>query len=244
MLPGDIDLTENIDFRKTRRKEISQLPDSWRGKKSDDNNFKISNNLYLDSTITYTSNSIFTISTQSSQLSINDHSMIYNFDSVYYNHENNTVPIYYTIQNNTYSSYNINYNNDFDNIIKVYFKNEPEYDVFGNKIEPLLEYIDPIPWKERNTEQKISKIPWDSHYYNRFIRIHNYMEAIPWNYDGDDLYDDNKSKFSIDNAGEFISWLKGQSISFIKRYLNRDKEDNSSYLTNMSWIGVNDAIIE
>ena len=32
MLPGDIDLTENIDFRKTRRKEISQLPNSWRGK--------------------------------------------------------------------------------------------------------------------------------------------------------------------------------------------------------------------
>ena len=31
MIPGNIDLTENLDFRKVVKKEIPQLPDSWKG---------------------------------------------------------------------------------------------------------------------------------------------------------------------------------------------------------------------
>ena len=60
MVPGDIDLTENLDFRNVKRREIPQLPASWKGK----NRLNISNdnlNTYISSsnTITWTYNTYY-----------------------------------------------------------------------------------------------------------------------------------------------------------------------------------------
>ena len=40
MVPGDIVLTENLDFRNVKRREVPQLPASWKGK----DRLNISNN--------------------------------------------------------------------------------------------------------------------------------------------------------------------------------------------------------
>ena len=45
MLPGDIDLTQNLDFRKQVKKELSQFPATWNG------DGKISNKLNYDNFI-------------------------------------------------------------------------------------------------------------------------------------------------------------------------------------------------
>ena len=45
------------------------------------------------------------------------------------------------------------------------------------------------------------------------------------------------------DISEKICYLEGKSISFIRRYLNHEEEDNSSYLTNMDHIRIRNAEI-
>lgn len=239
MIPGDIDLTENLDFRRTKRKEIKQLPDSWHG------DIHINSKKYYNYINDFDNTSSITISSNNNiRFSVNDeNTIIYNLNNSSIQQSVTFSIISAELDNNNY----IITNGDYINTSTKYYittEVKPELDVFGNKIIQEPE-IKPIPWRDYK-ECKIKDIAWDMSFKRR-MRDYLFIEdGIPWE-TSDDYYwhdIDQSNKFSISKAAEFISYLKGKSSSFIKRYLNRETEDNSSYLTNMNWIGVKDAIID
>lgn len=249
MLPGDIDLTQNLDFRKQLKKELPSFPDAWNA--DDRINRKLSYNYLNNNRYTQTNSVITRINNiYSSQYYIT------------YSDYNTTTPqraesyIYYNNQ-----SIRVEYNsgdtyltttstNDYVTISKY---TDPEKDIFGNIIEikqkqhtkcslcgELL-----MPWEKKycsNCNKKfkthIKNIPWENQ--NKFkhnLFIYDDYDGIPWETE-EYLFDDGSK------SQEPICYLADKSQSFIERYLNRNEEDNTSYLTNMNWIGVRDAVVE
>lgn len=241
MLPGDIDLTQNLDFRKTRKREIPKLPALWKKTpKAKINNNSITtiygtlSNYTLDvsddNIISYngTSNSSFnyTISTTNSGWS--EWTTLNNDGTI--TTRSNTLNITYSNVGN----YKITINGDYS------IKND-EYDVFGNK-KIYEKPIPKIPWKvvSENSET-IQDIPWRlrSHFT---LRRREYKPSIPW-----DMYTSGyQSPYSdrINKIKDSICYLKNQTRSFINSYLEGDEEVDMSYLTNMNWLRVRDAIID
>lgn len=236
MIPGDIDLTKNLDFRRTRRKEIPQFPASWKnggGNNSIDINITDTYLTYnLDST-NY-STSTFTITPQ---INVDDiDGMIYHWVDYDYTSSFNN---YSLITTNSSSITNIN--NKYGRIT-VKAEIEPEKDIFGNIIEQEKP-LEQICWEKdelaNNCKKKpIKQIPWiDDHHRNFSLTRHStYDDRIPWD------AEDNRPK-KKESIGDKICYLAGKSSRFISDYFNEDKENLSSYLTNMNWIGVHDAII-
>lgn len=250
MIPGDIDLTQNLDFRKTKRKEIKQLPDSWNGNGI---NRMVYN--YIDSiNNTISSVSSFTISNNSTiSWTIDDDQTTssYIHDSYFTNNQlstsirlNSNEMYFITSNNDNHLDINFNSKSSIKHYITI--NSKPELDAFGNEIIPEPQ-IPSIPWRKYK-EPIIKDIAWDMSLKHRMHDDLFIEDSIPWeeanNYGWYDLDDDKSNKFSISKAAEFISYLRGKSSTFIKRYLNRETEDNSSYLTNMNWIGIRDVIIE
>lgn len=223
MIPGDIDLTENLDFRKTVKKELPKIPSNWSGHNNINVckcNFSITTNTYLNTT------------TESIIGYIDSSSIIrWNYGNEY-STDSDSIIYYYTQYNNTTTSISPS--------IRISIKDEPikRVDVFGNEIRKEKP-IDKICWRlsKCNYNEYINRIAWKRYTYSHGL-YERYDDPIPWEIN--DRYKRNK-KGSISNK---ICYLKDKSDRFISEYLNKDKQDLSSYLTNMQWIRVHDALIE
>lgn len=262
-VPGDIDLTQNLDFRKTVRKELPQLPDSWKGNSNKlvcDNTFITtlsSNTISLD-THTGTYSAVNNINTN---IRINSPE-ITDWNNSYYGDEiqditirQDSMTISYNIANTNdyitniyyYDNNNHNWTSNKNKIVSISFKEQEEkYDVFGNKIKPPKE-IPRIPWEGKENKLSCSnrRIAWKKNMYYRDYLSDDYIDPIAWEraeawgiknkqYD---LYD------NIERAQNLISWLFNKSRNTIRKYFEEDEVD-LSYLTNMGWIRVRDAIID
>lgn len=257
MIPGDIDLTENLDFRNVKKRNTPQLPASW----GCNNNSKInvSNNGVIYTT---TSRSI------SWRYYYNDYVQEYS--------DNMNIRRIREVRNNrdlswTYTT--TSWNDDFEttlnhwnsDIINEYLttsqfttsitsspslnirvKDEPKYDVFGNVIkEPKT--IPKIPWKFKEYTPTIHPIAWKRSCYKWSRFDEEYIPDIPWETEASILrcksQPMNLSDY-INKAKNLISWFNKKSSSFIERYFEDIEEVDTSYLTNMGWIRIHDAIID
>ena len=271
MIPGDIDLTENLDFRNVRRRETPQLPAVWNGKKD----VKL-NEFEVNYATSFTSN---TTSTTISGTSFNiiSYNNIVPFELVddvelwqsesqdtysirsatlFSNSNLNTwnVSIEYdaNVDMNTNTANISTYSTTFNTISDTYYslvfpqKKKKEYDVFGNIKKTDHIYIPRIPWEREKAHSSFS-IPWDK----------EKREVIPdipreWRDDiisNTSIFDKYEWLRMLDDkfgkVKKLISWLSDKSRSFIKSYLDSvDNDDNLSYLTNMNHIRVKDAIID
>ena len=265
MIPGDIDLTQNLDFRKTVKKKIPKFPVNWKRKKE----MKVSNNISYTNASTGIDRIDDNITLSVYYSDIED---LYNMDIIY-----DTIDMW-TMNDSNSSSINFNYYNindhGFYDGYSTYtvgntssasmtsyriqttnrfkrnnpFKVEDEYDVFGNKKNRKKEYIPSIPWRTTKSTENIPSIPWESYetrksYYGYFDDFHRSTnKRIPW------TYIKPKRPYNLEDTAPraqcLISWLKDKSYRFIKNYLDRDNDADLSYLTNMGWIHVKDAVID
>lgn len=261
MIPGDIDLTEKLDFRKVVRKEIPQLPSTWNGKNSL-SNFQ-TNSINITSTIRTTMT--YQILDQNIQYwydddHLNTISVDDDFDSITtFNTSPSRRTNSYTLRDNW-----ITWNNDDYNLVINYssstsssrtFKTkisygESERDVFGNMKIPE-ERIPDIPWsltKKRNVVSSRS-IAWKNSYDNLWHSFRDdddkHIPKIPWYFNKSRRPDKEVDLTSVvSRARNLISWLSDKSTRVIENYLSSDEEVDLSYLTRMGWIGVRDAVIE
>ena len=253
MIPGDIDLTKNLDFRRRVKKEIPQLPSEWN---KNGNNKKSYNNFDTNITVnsdltTYTTS--FSINTSSINrwsvdvLDLTNYNIIDDYDTInLYNDYRITV----SNTNGTTSTYR--FGHDKITWKLNYIENKPKKDVFGNIVkEP--EPIPKIPWGKIYPNNPSKSIAWrtsiyhDRLYENRY-NYGYYDNRIPWDVEYIDTVEGGfrfkEEEDIFDKAKKMICWLNDKSISFIKSYLDYDDGRDLSYLTNMSWIRIRDAIIE
>lgn len=259
-LPGDIDLTENLDFRKVVKRKLPQLPDSWKG---DKNKLIVSDNINITWTINTTSSYISTLNSNTYDLtSITSTSDSFNItdwnnDSIgeleNIHIESDRTSFTYRINStNTYTTnmyyYDTNGNSwssQSSKIASIEFKEKKDkYDVFGNKIVPPKE-IPRIPWegKENKWRHTNKRIAWKNNmYHDRFSLRNDYNDCIPWKIERIskryDLYD------TIERARYLICWLFDKSRNNIRKYFETEDDVDLSYLTNMGWIRVHDAVID
>lgn len=215
MVPGDIDLTENLDFRKSRKATIPKIPwselhDNFISEDMintislynfDDNTFRIT----TTSTSTTTGSSI----TTSMHISYDDTRT----DNFYIQYDNNDNGLFW---------YNIPRHSSTISVNNYY----PKKDIFGNTIKEEI----PIPelcYYDNKQEEEIPKLPYRD-------EPKEYISYLPW----DDAY----TQFC--DFCDPICYLDRMSASERRDYLRRNTIDNSKYLTNMHHIRVRDAIIE
>lgn len=243
MIPGNIDLTENLDFRKVIKKEIPKLPVQW-----DEKNHLNS----YDGTISITSNYNSNYSTSSVNYVTNvtwyDMTTIVNNELL----PSDTTIGWTTYTNNittTTINTSLSYIDDICTCWNVIDNNciitpKKEYDVFGNLKQNTVEVIPKIPWDwdTKPCKYPIKDICWRSHYGR--ISENDYEPDIPWDYYIRPLKPINMDDI-IDRAKNLICWLHDKSSSFILRYMESEDENvDLSYLTNMSWIRIHDAVID
>lgn len=238
MIPGDIDLTENLDFRNVVKRETPQLPSVWN---KSNIVFKSSDRITITNS-TITSVSYFNI--------IDDEILDVPYD-IYDNSLDNVYARTIITTNSSVNTY-ISYADEISTITSTYsyssgrFKlntKECEYDVFGNLKRSTVVDTPTIPWNKKHVFVD-KTIPWNKFRSQNFL----YTERIPWDYTmyiSEYLSEPNLSSL-YDRASNLISWLSKKTRTFITNYLRylEKEEVNLSYLTNMSWIGVKDAIID
>ena len=242
MLPGDIDLTENLDFRNVKQLPIPRLPESWND--IDCINSKINDiadHISYTTTIRYYNSTSITISTQninSSWVSLNNYTDNSEYNYVSFESEFDDIESLYNPNISISNTYINTTRTDSPKKLYLSYKKEDEYDIFGNKKVNNIEYIPQLPWSTEIYNKPIRKIPWDTS-----INSEEIYEDIPW-----DIECDKPKKYDLSNvinrAKHLIPWLSDKSQSFLEDYLNLDEDKSLSYLTNMSWIGVRDAIID
>ena len=257
MIPGDIDLTQNLDFRNSRKKEIPQLPELWDGNgriTANDPNYltyitsstpsirvRITDDNDLETSQTYTIRHQYNSNyTWTSMITYNDNNSIYLYTdddwgttSININTTINTINSYFApIESTTYN---------FDENITISFEDDDEskYDIFGNKIVKQQENIPKIPWGEKSN-YRIRPIPWSVFDYQE----DEYIPDIPWDIERKKHSSYIRIMDFIDRAEHLISWFNGKSEHFIRTHLETDEDVDLSYLTNMNWIRVKDAIID
>lgn len=247
MIPGNIDLTENLDFRRVVQKEIPQLPDSWKGNSINKLNTYLSDNIIslTTSTNSYTSHT-YSIT---NYLNTNDSWMTLSNDSLI---ESYNITDWNITYDATISQTTINVTYDTDSTIyyntgsTTYFISPPkkEYDIFGNLTDNTIEEIPKIPWDTEPYKRPIKNICWKSYY--GWESKDDYEPSIPWDYypyarppkriDMTDI---------VDRAKNLICWFRDKSSSFIRNHIEAEEElVDLSYLTNMNWIRVHDAVID
>lgn len=230
MISGDIDLTEKLDFRRTVKKEIPQLPANWKENKNKLNYTINDDRMYMtvdyNNGYTYTVNLTDTISNITyyyDDTSIIDRWFISDYQFVLSPSTTSTT----TSNSITWSGIS---------------QKEPERDIFGN-IKEYPEEIPKIPWGKKSKEY-IKPIPWN-YKHKRAWAYYEYNRRIPWEEEDtdDELFriGDNDRISRIRNS---IAWLADKTASFINNYLDQNDEVDLSYLTNMSWIRISDAVID
>ena len=226
MLPGDIDLTENLDFRNIRRKQIPKFPTLWKKEKEQNKKSTSYSNSYSTNINITTSYS----NSYSTNINISTDGELY----------------YYNFMGSTSNGREL-VTLDVDNRITLYtsninYINKDEYDIFGYKKTPE-EIIPKIPWKIKTSDLHycIPPIPWNQK--NLFLQASKYVgiPSIPWDIEN---YREKRIFYNrIDRIKNLICYLKDKSGVFIKNYLDGEDVD-MTYLTNMGWIRVRDAIID
>lgn len=249
MIPGNIDLTENLDFRNVRKRNIPQLPSSWKGKPKI-NNFSANS----DNIITTSSNNItWTYSMDDgSDMTIRNYRLVYHDDWISWNDYNEydylttRTSITYTNNDDVYFS---DYNTTrISNKLGIWVSKEDEYDIFGNRIK-APEVIRQMPYKfdAEKRHEHIDRICWEK-YERKWTRFDpDYIPPIPWEEEDDDWFALPRKVLltPYKRAKNFICWLRNKSRSFIENEINEGEEEvDMSYLTNMSWIRVKDAEID
>ena len=139
MVPGDIDLTENLDFRKSRKAIIPKIP--WEELHGNFISEDMLNTDFNDDTEFRITTSSSSISTTSIHISYSD-TRTYNF---YIQYDNGLF--WHNIPTNS-STYTINANNYY-----------PKKDIFGNIIKEDI----PIPelcYYDNKQEEKIPRLPY------------------------------------------------------------------------------------
>ena len=139
MVPGDIDLTENLDFRKSRKAIIPKIP--WEELHGNFISEDMLNTAFNDDTEFRITTSSSSISTTSIHISYSD-TRTYNF---YIQYDNGLF--WHNIPTNS-STHTINANNYY-----------PKKDIFGN----IIKEKDPIPklcYYSHKQEKKIPKLPY------------------------------------------------------------------------------------
>ena len=220
MVPGDIDLTENLDFRKSRKANIPKIP--WDELHA---NFISEDMLNTVSLYTFDDNT-FRITTTSSSTTSNNISTT----SMHITYDDTRTDNFY-IQYDNGSWYNISSTNSSTDSSIISVNNYyPKKDIFGNIIKEKA----PIPklcYYDNKQEEKIPRLPYHD-------EPKDCIPCLPW----DDVYtpfcDFYKKKV------EQICYLDGMSTGDRRNYLRRNTIDYSSYLTNMHHIRIRDAIIE
>ena len=217
MIPGDIDLTENLDFRKSRKKEIPKLP--W-----NKNNISTINESDITITLDNSANAIITYYNYDEYgvrhnnvyydeiLSLYDGTTSYNFIS-----DNESFTTTSTLLTSLRLKFNETKKDVFGNIIK---KDKPIKNICWSAFNKIKEVIPIIPWKRSYNDYRIYS-----------IKFNNTNNKIPWEISMHIKINDNP-----------ICYLNGKSNSFIDEYFH--KRDNSNYLTDMNWLRIHDAIIE
>ena len=221
MVPGDIDLTENLDFRKSRKANIPKIP--W-----DElhDNFISEDMLNTVSLYTFDDDTFRVTTTSSSTTTSNNISTT----SMHITYDDFTTDTLY-IQYDNGSWYNISSTNSSTDSSIISVNNyRPKKDIFGNIIKEKA----PIPklcYYSHKQEKKIPKLPYHD-------EPKDCIPYLPW----DDVYtpfcDFYKKKV------EQICYLDGMSYGERRDYLRRNTIDNSKYLTDMRHIRIRDAIIE
>lgn len=245
MIPGDIDLTENLDFRNTVREKIKQLPSVWREKPEskytnviDDMFYNIMDSATTSSSSTMrisynTSSSTRTIYTNDSSYSITMYNRIYNEFNSYditddYDATINNYNFTVTTINNGINSYKVDVYSSLNK------KEKYRPDIFGG--EEKKELIKPIPWEGKEYKERHRAIPWSTSLKHRLS--YDYTYAIPW---------DEEDECDLLKDSHPICYLNGKSRRFIDEYLNGDDKNDDdnilSYLTNMNHIRVKDAVV-
>ena len=253
MVPGEVDLTENLDFRKIVKKEIPQLPVSWNkgGQISLNDRFEG----YYTTTLNTSSYNTYYIADRNSYTTIDN-----TYTINYYNGSSIMewiAPIDYILEDsleisnfNTYDYYTSYYNSSVTTTISVknsFTSKEPEYDMFGN-IKPPLEVIPSIPWKRNKINITEKQIPWRNKYDDTIIhRDLKKDKRIAWEDDIPTVSTVLKMDNIVIKARHYISWLADKTMSFIEAHLKSEDDhdpDDLRYLNNMSWIRVKDAIVD
>ena len=255
MIPGDIDLTENLDFRNVKKRNTPQLPAAWAGNKncklnvSNNGTFTITTrtnndlrwnfyyieNEYGDST-TITTRGIREVHNRDLSWTYTTTSFNDDFDSTIY-YWNDTSVDYLNVSPSTSSS----------SSLSVRFVDEPNYDVFGNRVKEPKQ-IPKFPWKFKEYTPTIHPIAWKRSCYKWSRFDEDYIPDIPWETEEDLLWYKRRPHINlsdyINRAKNLITWFNKKSSSFIERYFEDIEEVDTSYLTNMNWIRIHDAIID
>ena len=154
MVPGDIDLTENLDFRKSRKAIIPKIP--WEELHGNFINEDMLNTAFNDDTEFRITTSSSSISTTSMHISYSG-TRTYNF---YIQYDNGLF--WHNIPTNS-STYTINANNYY-----------PKKDIFGNIIKEDI----PIPelcYYDNKQEEKIPRLPYHD-------EPKDCIPCLPWDY--------------------------------------------------------------
>ena len=256
MIPGDIDLTEKLDFRKTVKKQLPQLPQSW-GKNrlnvdNSDISFSIANNDYTitttDNLLTWSYINNRNIRSRTTTTSINrTDDWIINIEP-----SNNTLSFSDSwIDDQLISAYY--YDDGFTTISfsrTSTYHSDDNFTSFSTKKNGIFKSIieDPIeaiPWGKKY-KQNIRSIPWGKKYNSKSLYYYyDDEDRIPWEIPLKTLRDNRIAKRfydRYDRAHHLIAWFFDKTRERIRRHLVDD--DDLSYLTNMSWIRVRNAEID
>lgn len=237
MIPGDIDLTENLDFRNIRKsKENSNNKIPWQTP-TDQNNHS-DNFVQLDRRNLYPT-SLYNNLYNSMQLNIFNESNSYlvsNYSSIY-------------------SS--INYNSSSTTVEYANFKYNIIYDL--NNEYNVDDYSSVFKSKPRFTKEK--RIPWDDFRYSSFIddlyKLHKSDQKEFWGNPKDHFKEPDDSYYvflkiqdkrnNIKQGDELsimknnISYLKDMNRDLLESYIAALNDNiDMSYLLNMGHIRIND----
>lgn len=256
MIPGDIDLTENLDFRNVKRRELPQLPASWKGKDRI-NTINDTLNTYINTndTITISTPNTFswtyytdddsntTTTIRTIREGHNDSQLSWTFTRYYDDYWDSTIYTWNRYDEINYTSSLSSNIYEYDNKISVKLidSDKPKYDVFGNKIKQP-EQIPSIPWSKKSYTPSIPSIPWSKRKLT--FRNEDYIPDIPWEDEWQWYHNKIDLSTPIKRAKNLISWLAKKSSSFIEKYFENNEEVDMSYLTNMNWIRIHDAVID
>lgn len=197
MIPGDIDLTENLDFRKSRKKEIPKLP--W-----NKNNISTINELIAfdnnTNVITYYNYDEYGVRHNNVYydeiLSLYDGTTSYNFIS-----DNESFTTTSTLLTSLRLKFNETKKDVFGNIIK---KDKPIKNICWSAFNKIKEVIPIIPWKRSYNDYRIYS-----------IKFNNTNNKIPW-----------ETSMHIKINDNPICYLNGKSNSFIDEYFHKRDNSN------------------
>lgn len=259
MIDGDIDLTENLDFRKDKPDQYDSnkyelVP--WKGKEVSDIEISISDDYLFDhiSTTTYTTTMSYTNTSPSLNISYNNSNtsgsginMLTNGNPVSYTftYAYNDILSSFTAYDNSYSlqsysNHDVWITTNYDTMVKYVQTDHVEKDIFGydrkkkaeDKIIPICSICNKLGHEYCNPYYD------DSHKSSSDIikalgDRNRYIiiddNYIPW---------DDKESLHKKKEKRSIPWLRNLINRIYDDYIKDlfEEQDYTSYLTNYTWL--------